>query len=198
MNNYSELKNIVEKGTYYYPAWKHYETPSSRVSCDRCSKNDLISCIGYENKDLCLNCCQAVTEILNRHSTIKTLPRLSGLSQLPETKRNQIKHTDIIQKQKQKQDRSMVLTNMEQKIFRDNSLRTYMKQNMFNPYNPSMNNDNDDDDDLFRTFMEQSMFQKFEREIEAEPLTKMRQSMFDINEQSSRTRMLQGMFGGRH
>ena len=51
---------IAENGTYYFPAWKHYNRVAN-VICDRCYKNDLKACIGYGEQDLCLQCADQIT-----------------------------------------------------------------------------------------------------------------------------------------
>ena len=51
---------IIEFGSYYFPAWKHYNH-GANVVCDRCLRNNLTSCIGYLNQDLCLRCADEVT-----------------------------------------------------------------------------------------------------------------------------------------
>jgi hypothetical protein len=58
----SLLKEICEKGTFYYPAYKHYgaENLRTRVICDRCHRDDINACIGYMSYDLCLMCTQKV------------------------------------------------------------------------------------------------------------------------------------------
>ena len=58
--------DVLKNGTYYNPAWKHYEEDHI-VNCDRCHKNDINIAIGYIDKDLCLKC---VDEI---NKNIKTL-----------------------------------------------------------------------------------------------------------------------------
>ena len=58
--------DTVIHGKFFFPAWKHYGNPSTDVRCDRCFKTNLVCCIGYGDKDLCLDC----TEIIcnkNKH-----------------------------------------------------------------------------------------------------------------------------------
>ncbi len=47
---------ILDYGTFYYPAWKHYGHSTTEVVCDRCLKHNLSACIGYNDQDLCLKC----------------------------------------------------------------------------------------------------------------------------------------------
>lgn len=54
--------NIAKKGTYYCPAYKHYGTTNDNkeeeinVVCDRCNREKLKNCVGFNNKDLCMAC----------------------------------------------------------------------------------------------------------------------------------------------
>ena len=64
-SSYYQYKNAIERGSFYYPAWKHYGSVEFNVVCNKCNKNNLISCIGYgPDVDLCLSCVQTITEIL--------------------------------------------------------------------------------------------------------------------------------------
>jgi hypothetical protein len=58
--NTGKIIEIIENGTYYYPAKKHY---NQNVVCDRCFKKDLDACIGYKKYDLCLNCVNDLIQI---------------------------------------------------------------------------------------------------------------------------------------
>jgi hypothetical protein len=53
---------LLDHGTYYYPAWKHYNRKTS-VFCDRCHRQNLRACIGYSNFDLCLLCVDELTRL---------------------------------------------------------------------------------------------------------------------------------------
>lgn len=55
---------VLEYGTFYYPAWKHYGKHVT-VICDRCNKSNLKSCLGYGNYDLCLSCADELTDPFN-------------------------------------------------------------------------------------------------------------------------------------
>jgi len=49
--------NVYRYGTYYNPAFRQYNlTTMVNVICDRCHKNYLNVCIGWNNKNLCLEC----------------------------------------------------------------------------------------------------------------------------------------------
>jgi len=48
---------ILQKGTLYVPASKHYSQMGYvSVQCDKCHKDGIQSSIGYNNYDLCLSC----------------------------------------------------------------------------------------------------------------------------------------------
>jgi len=49
--------NVYRYGTYYNPAFRQYNlTTMVNVICDRCHKNYLNVCVGWNNKNLCLEC----------------------------------------------------------------------------------------------------------------------------------------------
>jgi hypothetical protein len=53
---------LIDHGTYYYPAWKHYNRKTN-VFCDRCQRQNLRACIGYSHFDLCLLCVDELTRL---------------------------------------------------------------------------------------------------------------------------------------
>lgn len=56
-------QNILEYGTFYYPAYKHYNNVVN-VICDRCKTENLQACVGYgANQDLCLICVNQLTTL---------------------------------------------------------------------------------------------------------------------------------------
>lgn len=54
---------ILQVGTYFYPAWRHYGR-KTLIMCDRCNRQDLQVCIGYRDYDICLEC---VSEIVKNY-----------------------------------------------------------------------------------------------------------------------------------
>jgi hypothetical protein len=46
---------ICKYGTYYNPAYNHYGSETN-VMCDRCRKDNLDICVGWQSHDLCLPC----------------------------------------------------------------------------------------------------------------------------------------------
>lgn len=53
---------LIDHGTYYYPAWKHYNR-KTKVFCDRCYRQNLRAAIGYAQYDLCLLCVDELTRL---------------------------------------------------------------------------------------------------------------------------------------
>ena len=135
--NSNQFKNIVKKGVYYYPAWKHFGLIPTNVACDRCNKNNLIACIGYQDNDLCLDCVENVTKLLHKNNlpVQKTQTKFKIYKEPP--------NWNGIDKNFKNR------TFMVQDMFNNNNLeeRTYMVQDMFN------NNNLEE-----RTFMMQDMF----------------------------------------
>lgn len=56
MATLEEILYTTKYGTYYNPATSHYNKPFVNVICDNCHKENLKSCIGHNNYDLCLGC----------------------------------------------------------------------------------------------------------------------------------------------
>lgn len=59
------LVELVKYGKYYNPAYQHYGQEGI-VYCDKCNKQDLSVCIGYETFDLCLNCVQEIVDCMSK------------------------------------------------------------------------------------------------------------------------------------
>lgn len=60
MNN-NDYLDVIKNGKLYYPASSHYDMINDvPVQCNRCYINDLKICIGYLDKDLCLECCEKI------------------------------------------------------------------------------------------------------------------------------------------
>jgi hypothetical protein len=59
---HSGYYKLLDHGTYYYPAWKHYNRKTS-VFCDRCHRQNLRASIGYADFDLCLLCVDELTRL---------------------------------------------------------------------------------------------------------------------------------------
>lgn len=70
------MKKVVKYGEYYNPATKHYNG-NGPVICDRCFRNNLDICIGWETYDLCLPCVTSVNENGRHHDVlVKMMPRM--------------------------------------------------------------------------------------------------------------------------
>lgn len=61
--NINELLEIIKIGKLYYPT-------NNNIICDRCHKNNLDVCIGYNNKDLCLPCADILEYQMNGNKII--------------------------------------------------------------------------------------------------------------------------------
>ena len=121
--------SIVKYGTYYFPANEHYGG-QGYVTCDRCAKNKLNACIGYDSEDLCLNC---VTVITNSISDFNVPTPNLPLPFRPLTRM------------------------MQKKYIHDNEKMTFMAQNMYKPENSNkLNKPNNSENYL--TYMQQDMF----------------------------------------
>lgn len=74
LNQKKDLLIIIEKGIFYYPAYKHYGKITN-VWCDFWSKSNLDCCVGYEDKDLCLRC----VELFVENDKNNNLPQMTDL-----------------------------------------------------------------------------------------------------------------------
>lgn len=68
--NKQKILELVKYGTYYNPAYKHYGEEGN-VYCDKCKKQDLSVCIGYETMDLCLQCVEEVADCIKNPGLCK-------------------------------------------------------------------------------------------------------------------------------
>lgn len=71
----SNVKNIRKYGTYYNPAWLHYENENVSVRCCACGKQNLEKCIGFGRLDLCLPCADGTVTEKRPFSFPDTQPR---------------------------------------------------------------------------------------------------------------------------
>lgn len=75
----TNLSEVVKHGTYYNPAYMHYNDPLTIVSCDRCNQSNISACIGFGSLDLCLKCVDELNKTVNdktandNDTTIRTL-----------------------------------------------------------------------------------------------------------------------------
>lgn len=98
LNQKKDLLIIVEKGTYYYPAYKHYGRMTN-VCCDFCSKSNLDCCVGFEDKDLCLRCVELFVENdkKNNINPNNNFPQMTNLYRYPHQQTNQHIITKMMQ-----------------------------------------------------------------------------------------------------
>jgi hypothetical protein len=103
---------MLDNGKYYVPAKNHYQGKNVTVVCDRCRKNQLDRCIGYDDNgtgyDLCMKCVGILDDIAIGHNhQTKKIPS-------------------------QEQFKPVIMTNMMQEQFRPER-KTYMMQEQFEP-----------------------------------------------------------------
>jgi hypothetical protein len=108
---------MLERGRFFFPAGMHYGNPDAAVTCDRCRRTDLKTCIGFERFDYCLPCVEAISLAARQPTTI-TLPTHS-LPREPAGSHGANYITAMMQ-----------VTLMAQSLF-DIAPRTRMEQNMF-------------------------------------------------------------------
>ena len=116
---------VLQNGSYYYPATKRYNSDEIIVTCDRCRRTDILSCLGYKNIDLCMTC---VNELEKLYVSKTKIIQNGGYSN-SENEINTIK-TKMLQFQ------------FNEKSNDDYPIRTKMIQFQFN------DNSNDDSEDL--------------------------------------------------
>lgn len=87
----SEAFEVISRGTFFYPAFKHYGITPRYVSCNLCANPNITSCIGYQNYDICLSCTDS---LLNRIPQQQPQPslyqNLNSNSQTQSQNQNQI------------------------------------------------------------------------------------------------------------
>ena len=83
---------LIDNGTFYYPAWKHYNR-KTKVFCDRCHRQDLMASIGYAQFDLCLLCVDELTRF--KQDLIPKLPLLLS-SLLSDTPSEEVRNDNFI------------------------------------------------------------------------------------------------------
>ncbi len=81
--NYAD--SLAKNGKYYSPAHTHYlnegqmnNNNKPNISCDRCSKEHLIECVGFDKIDLCLECVEQIAPTLNflpKKRVVKSIPK---------------------------------------------------------------------------------------------------------------------------
>lgn len=73
-----DLKDAYKYGKYANPANSRYNSSTVNVICDRCRKSNLLTCIGYNQIDLCLNCAAQMEET-DKKEAVATPPKLMTL-----------------------------------------------------------------------------------------------------------------------
>ena len=107
------LANIAYHGKYYNPASNHYGSETTNVTCDKCRKNQLKTCIGWKEYDLCLPCADEITQ-----TTSKPKPIMVTL---------------MLQNQFKPKPPATLMMQNQFKPNQDDEVLTFMMQNQFKP-----------------------------------------------------------------
>lgn len=151
------FKKIIENGQLYYPANQRYGS-DKQVICDRCKRNNLSICIGYETYDLCLTCADKIT------------PSTHYINEKPsmDYPTRDIFDRDMVTKMEQEIYKPgfykpIYTTRMEQNMFRkpnSDNVMTLMEQDIYKPSKPNNFFDRMSNKFSNMTFMEQDIFKK--------------------------------------
>jgi len=126
LNQKKDLLIIVAKGTFYYPAYKHYGKVTN-VCCDFCSKSNLDCCVGFEDKDLCLRC----VELFVENDKINNIPQMTDFYLNPQQQTNPHIITRMMQDSIRRYPSSTFMTtNMMQDSIRRNPPNNVMRTKM--------------------------------------------------------------------
>ena len=125
--------NVYKNGNYYCPASSHYDQSPDEcnVSCDRCKRSNLRSCIGWNEIDLCLQCNSEIEQISSRDLLGDDDDMMTLMMQ-------DLFRPHTLTEMKQEQFRPQTLTRMVQEQFRPQQdaryeVITYMQQGQFRP-----------------------------------------------------------------
>lgn len=82
-----EIKEVVDKGLFYCPAWGHYGYETN-VQCDNCNTDKLDSCLAIRegNIDVCLKCAKKIKSSSSSHSSSSRAPTAERLTYMRESK----------------------------------------------------------------------------------------------------------------
>lgn len=67
------IEAVFRRGVRYEPAWKHYGTDTTVVTCDRCGASALQVCIGLDDTDLCIKCFDELKERTEQVGALRCL-----------------------------------------------------------------------------------------------------------------------------
>lgn len=171
------IRKLLTLGTFYCPASKHYGNNTPNVLCDRCRRQNLVCCIGFESKDLCMKC---VLEMENNDIIPKII---SGQTSQSSQQRPVFVATLMEQKQ-------FAATRMEQRQFATN-----MKQRQFRPSPNSISNSSDDEcPGELCTLMMQDQFDPFKLEDPMLPSSSRQPSPKPSSTSGACTKMMQEQY----
>ena len=143
------LIEIAKNGMYFCPAYKHYGQMTN-VVCDRCNKTNLKACIGYDNKDLCLKCADALTNMITETNIYTPI---SVVRDMPSYRTRMMQNMIT-----NRNDNDLIKTKMMQDLFKPPINDIYEPHNVVHRVKKHINKD---DDDEMKTYMMQDLFNKF-------------------------------------
>ena len=80
----TEALEVVIRGLYYFPAYKHHSQTPTNIWCDYCKRTGLNCSIGYQNYDLCLGCVEMLTNT-NRTTQAQQAQQTQQTQQIQQT-----------------------------------------------------------------------------------------------------------------
>ncbi len=130
---------IVYHGKFYYPASLHYNNEFSNIVCDKCHRNNLKVCIGWEKFDICIQCAH---QIMFDYTGIRYNPdiKIDDYKPIPR------QPLTLMMEDRYKINTDRYLTRMAQDMYKINDynykpILTFMLQDMYK-YNNINNNIN--------------------------------------------------------
>jgi len=67
---------VLTHGRFYYPATSHYNKKPGELNviCDRCQRQHIMCCVGYNDIDLCMPCVEIVADIAGSFAKQEVTP----------------------------------------------------------------------------------------------------------------------------
>lgn len=168
-----KIMQVFKNGKYYNPAKNHYNKDVC-VSCDRCMSTRLLTCIGYEDLDLCLQCVDTISKIIEKNQIQETQIKTDYLTYMENinrqsrptqvTRMSQGMYSPIMNDMSEstrisKNNNENILTKMSQGMYRQkNDVNEYTKTSQINDNTVPKINKSDFSD---ITFMAQSMYDRY-------------------------------------
>ena len=103
-----EALEVIYRGKFYYPAFKHHSQSPVNINCDLCRKSGLECSIGYQSYDLCLGCVDMLVGSGSKQNQITKLSQINQPNQF---------NSQNIQTQQSKQAKEFQQTQQAQPNF---------------------------------------------------------------------------------